>query len=503
MHRHKDHIFVGLGFPLIDLRCFIDGPTYQLPTPAFPFGNTTEGNFVRSSGVIEARQGGGIDDWPGEEVYGRASNAFLFPNRLERINLGTNEIPLYPRFSFRRFYSVGRTARLEVGIRLNGEGGISPLDATQCLATVRNCLKITVRTWSFDKGVVTSPLVGIGSHIAGHYLKATTARKDKKLPEIQRWWFTAGDPMLLIHCRPENLLQEALPHSEPVEVAKNQDFSISTCYFTHNKRAKIKVWILGSRLDSDIDQLRRLRIHLFRLHAERETLKEVLRQIKNKRLPLTETTTQEIQKYLDGSIELLERHTNFGFNQENLLESAKYLADLVAPWERATILSELDKARRTVIARVTRITEKSIAGPQIVMDIESFNQVIVEGDQIVNDQSLKIGDNAHIGTLNQVMAESIANSFNTIDKSQVNNDLKQKLKDLTAQVEELAKKLPADKAEEVTRDLEVFTKEATASTPRRKWYELSANGLVEAAKAVGEIAGPVIKTVGAILALLS
>jgi hypothetical protein len=77
------------------------------------------------------------------------------------------------------------------------------------------------------------------------------------------------------------------------------------------------------------------------------------------------------------------------------------------------------------------------------------------------------------------------------------------LKDLTAKVAELAKQLPQDKAEVASKDLAALTSEAVSKEPRKPWYELSASGLVEAAKAVAEMAAPITTAVAAVLALLA
>jgi hypothetical protein len=51
----------------------------------------------------------------------------------------------------------------------------------------------------------------------------------------------------------------------------------------------------------------------------------------------------------------------------------------------------------------------------------------------------------------------------------------------------VAEKLLPDKAKELTRDLAMFTNEATSDKPRRKWWELSLEGIKKPCAAVGEI----------------
>jgi hypothetical protein len=70
-------------------------------------------------------------------------------------------------------------------------------------------------------------------------------------------------------------------------------------------------------------------------------------------------------------------------------------------------------------------------------------------------------------------------------------------------VAEMIKVLSPAQQEQVASDLKILTNEATSEAPRRKWYELSAQGLLEAAKAVGETALPVITAVNTVVGLLT
>jgi hypothetical protein len=45
----------------------------------------------------------------------------------------------------------------------------------------------------------------------------------------------------------------------------------------------------------------------------------------------------------------------------------------------------------------------------------------------------------------------------------------------------------------VASDLKVLTEEASSEAPRPKWYQLSAEGVIEAAKSVEEIAAPSLR----------
>jgi hypothetical protein len=102
-----------------------------------------------------------------------------------------------------------------------------------------------------------------------------------------------------------------------------------------------------------------------------------------------------------------------------------------------------------------------------------------------------------------VVAEKIKNSFNKADKASLPDDLKDLLKQLAVAVGKMSEALSKDEAEQVARDLETLTTEATSVKPRRQWWELSLEGLKKAAKNVEEIGAPVIRLASEIAAILA
>ena len=99
---------------------------------------------------------------------------------------------------------------------------------------------------------------------------------------------------------------------------------------------------------------------------------------------------------------------------------------------------------------------------------------------------VKIGDNV---TFNGDFAvgKKIANSFNKAQTSSSTDEIKGLLTQLAEEVAKVAEELPEDKAAEVAGDLETFTTEVTKDKPRRKWWELSAGGIRDAAKTAGQV----------------
>ena len=78
-------------------------------------------------------------------------------------------------------------------------------------------------------------------------------------------------------------------------------------------------------------------------------------------------------------------------------------------------------------------------------------------------------------------------------------------RELERDAERLIEKLPADKKEEapqVAENLEMLVKQATNPKPNRKWYSVSAEGLLEASKWVKDFTGDITGTVGKLGRLL-
>ena len=121
----------------------------------------------------------------------------------------------------------------------------------------------------------------------------------------------------------------------------------------------------------------------------------------------------------------------------------------------------------------------------------------------MNDKSIRFGDNATVSNSNMVASERIEQSSIATSAAAAPGDLKSALESLHRATAELCKHLDPTKADEVARDLSQFANEVTSPTPRRKWYELSSEGLKQAANAIGQFGGPVISTVDHILGLLS
>jgi hypothetical protein len=100
------------------------------------------------------------------------------------------------------------------------------------------------------------------------------------------------------------------------------------------------------------------------------------------------------------------------------------------------------------------------------------------------------------------VAGIVRRSFNQAEKA-ADPALKAQLAELHAAVVEMCKHLKTEpEQKDAAEALETLTKEATREQPRQKWYEVSAEGLISAATAVGEVGTKVVGLVKGIAGLL-
>ena len=148
------------------------------------------------------------------------------------------------------------------------------------------------------------------------------------------------------------------------------------------------------------------------------------------------------------------------------------------------------------------------ARSQIIKKIQNFEATlrhditpIYTGDFHMTNKIINIGSGATI-IAPITIADTIENSFNQVAQSGQTDEVKKLFEALMQQVAVTADRLPADKTKVLSQDVETLGKELALEAPRRKWYELSLEGIKSAAEAVGEVGTPLIKTAAKLLPLL-
>ncbi len=192
------------------------------------------------------------------------------------------------------------------------------------------------------------------------------------------------------------------------------------------------------------------------------------------------------------------------FSHDQKLIQCHISGDMLDPWsliddvigEKQFIEEETEKGR--VVFR------GDVNVDQIVYQEAKQMFTNVMETKMIKEKVIEIGDNNKISAP-IVIADSIESSFNALRETTVEKDVKILLEQLLKAINEISKKVPKDKLGEteiMARDAETLVKEASASKPRQKWYEISLEGLKQAAVNIGEIADPVLNIVKKLIPLL-
>jgi hypothetical protein len=340
-------VFVIAQLPIADARILLDD-TGRLTTPPWP--NTNAGkDFVRSLGSVQKRLRGGADAWFDESTYCDARRALRFvpAGGPPPIQLAGGSV----RFAcaFRRYFSDGRIAiRIEVGISTRMSRSVKrPLHGDGLADLVRSVMGIPVVVGDRAAAKPRS-LAHSGDDLADFLLACTTRLK----PPVatQPWWLTSGEPIFLAEYRADEVA--SLPPGRRIEnspILESAHVDVSFATISLSKTVDLGTWLLGIHPHSDWDKVRLLRIHLLRLHAQREVLRQLIRLMGAGKI---DAASDDSQRYLDAAFSFLSAERKGGVEQPELLAAAYQSDRLVAPGDRDALLSALEEARRQVRKKV-------------------------------------------------------------------------------------------------------------------------------------------------------
>lgn len=184
-------------------------------------------------------------------------------------------------------------------------------------------------------------------------------------PSVPSWYMTAGKPILIFEACPSGLL-ELPPDSVPVRW-KGPSGDVGLAYHSLRGSAYRRtagVWLLRSDPTADQKLVRHLRVHLFRLHAELETLSTLRDELQSGgRLTYDPDprcqASQDLKRRLTKGIPLIEKSLRYGVEQESILECAQY-----AIGSRDSTLPALLDDLRQELATLELLGPSSVQGEQ-------------------------------------------------------------------------------------------------------------------------------------------
>jgi hypothetical protein len=151
-----------------------------------------------------------------------------------------------------------------------------------------------------------------------------------------------------------------------------------------------------------------------------------------------------------------------------------------------------------LLGDVINISKPSEQRDAPIFNIEHYYE---KGDNKMAKVNQKIEGSTVHGSV--VAAESIKDSFNIIEKSKVQDDLKEQLKQLAEAVGAMTKEMPKEQAEKAADYMKRLSEEATKEKPDSEWYSVSINGLIKAAQNLGKVGDAVIDLAGKVRKILT
>ena len=127
---------------------------------------------------------------------------------------------------------------------------------------------------------------------------------------------------------------------------------------------------------------------------------------------------------------------------------------------------------------------------------------VVDSPHSTNITSNIIGSPGAIANVAQHMSAVASHVTQQMSTLEGKDQIRELITELTQRISAIDPAAQPEKAKGMADDLKVLSDEVVKPQPRRKWYELSLEGIKEAAEAIGEIGKPVLDTVGKLLPLL-
>lgn len=506
-----------LQFPISDARSFDPDPDLRLALPDWSsLGTQANRQFVNRFGpAVQRRQEPDLA-WPDEISFCRASRALRF-DELERRRAGPPEATFRPQCAFRRLFFDGRTvARVEIGIRHHSKvPPLVELDGQKVLAIANALCEIPTAVPQAGKPPIEAAMLRQGPALARLFAlssigKAMAEKKARAEDLVQ-----AGNPLLLVDIEPGEAPESLVPPGfEAVPaVAAGAHLAFGRLRVG---RSVVPTWICQAAPGPDpglkdlvlkhSQSHRNLRLCLLRLHAEQESLDWVLKQILRHRLLDEPAAPEDGQRsavvdrfdaYFNEKTKLINRDEWGGVKQSAILSAFDAAEQVTLPTSRQNLFNRYDGARQQVWKKVEEYQVRRAS-------VRTVNVAYVNpgGTYVVKNISVNVPGSGNVVNVAEYMSNVTNTVTSNLGNSTASEDVKALVKEMTEQITAIAQKIDPKQAQRMGQDVETLSKEMSQPEPRRKWYEVSLEGLKEAAEAVGGIAAPIVATVKKLLPLL-
>ena len=326
-------------FPIVDFRPLLPGDQARLVQPAWPSPDMQRKPFIRHFGRVKQRMGGGSEDWSAEEFYCNSHLAIKYDNLHEQgYAIGERKKTIVSK-CYRRLYSDGRFMnKIELGFVDNLETLLydrRKQDPISLVPIIKHYADLPVKVR--DQSV---KLFKAGPLLAANFCDSSTIRgmvSDELHPYVVN-----GEICILAILSPNESIELPREAVKIDDYTPNKYQSVQVYgYKLHHEGYLFKVWFLKlSRFESILKEknglaviLRKIRINLARIHAEKETVRLLLNGIKAEKVtfPPDGEKARLVDSYLKKTAEKLFKKTRANLDVQQVLDFALQSEDVAQP----------------------------------------------------------------------------------------------------------------------------------------------------------------------------
>jgi len=486
-------MFLVLQIPLVDGRRFKVDDVTRVDRPDWSGAQAVGRQFLRGMGVLQQRRGGYVDGWSAEGFYCDAANWLRYPTGVPiELALKSGGIAkLVP--AFRRWMGDARVVyRLELGwrIKLTPHGGA----ADQIVREVVERLGVTELSVGPAKSRRKVRIADLADRAYRAFVDALENRKEPPNP-LARDLISQGQTLLYLEFRANEvtgLPQERNWQPVPVDPAFGPGFSLAAAQTTMGRQSVAFYCVRRDGVAGDDHKvLRSIRLNILRMHAEMQGLEEYLRWRRDPQLArIVSGATDRVNEYLQEALKRLRPDRGSKADSRGF-RMARHAVELGSDGRIDTLLED-------VIARLEDPNQKLIGTIQALQLGELPPNLKLEVDMSTNKTVNKNVFGANATGL--AIAQGGAGSTNTATSNYTIEKFNEARAEVAKAVNDVVATLPDG---EQKLELKLRLKDLQKEGQERPWYSVTAQGLKEAAEAIGGAAGPIVAAATKLLLVLA
>jgi len=488
-------MLIVLQFPIADARPFLEDSTGRLDVPSWPIPKPKR-DFVRNFGEVHART-------RGISLPKVLSHDFYFAvaaSALKYIDLNGCALPkisIQLRGAYRRLFCDGMgMTRVELGLNADSERKLSGDDL---IALLNNCLCLPTKVRQYPHSSRTNLLQLQAAPLSRLYLYSSTRKN--VVANVEEKYVSACEPILLFEYDEEKITPPMPSRCKVIDPNATGGVPLSYTKLFSNGQS-IGIYLLGCVKDNR-DDVRRLRLCLLRLHAQHEVLAQVLRWVSNGFIQYKPNSEagDNIEEYLNKATREIFQQKKYGVRQSAIRDALSAYELVMSPGQKDVLFEVLEGVRRQIRVKLKRFTSQQQVGKQAI--IVNVNGRMEGGTLNIMGKGPTVRVNYGKGNVfygDAIAAGYIEDSFKAAGKT-ANGEVQDALERLTTNAANLIEKLDASEQQMVSRKLRALTEEAAASVPDKSFLKVTGEGLIDAAKTVAEMLGPITTAVKGVLSL--